>query len=135
MFYCIFYRPADEETMNTHRLTEVCRIQDISVFVPMLQQLRTALNEARGAAETFAFPGASLLTVEKLRSLCLSTFYDNCSPHALNGGYNGVWDTCFERLLATHGLHTAKNQKSIHINHAGRARLSRDATKTKWPPH
>ena len=40
--------------------------EEILVFVTVLQQLRARLNEAYGKAETFAFLGALLLTVEKL---------------------------------------------------------------------
>ena len=71
--------------------------EDVRVFVAASRQLCSRLNEAYGEAEMFAFLGALLMTMEKLKTSCLSTLYElNRSPYALNGDYKGVRDACFE---------------------------------------
>ena len=46
--------------------------EDICVFVATFRQLRAKLNEACGEVKTIAFLGASLLTMEKLKTSFLS---------------------------------------------------------------
>ena len=61
--------------------------EDDRFFGAASRQLCSGLNEACGEVETFAFLDVSLLTVEKLKTSCLSTLYDlNHSPYAQNGG-------------------------------------------------
>ena len=50
--------------------------EDVRVFVATSRQLCSGLNKVKGKAETFAFLGALLLTVEKLKTSCLNTLYD-----------------------------------------------------------
>ena len=63
------------------------REEDVRGFGAASRQLCSGLNEACGEAETFAFLGALLMTVEKLKTSCLSSLYDlNHAQYAQNGG-------------------------------------------------
>ena len=50
--------------------------EDVLVFVAVLQQLRSELNEACGTVEMFAFLDPSLLMVEKLKTSFMCALYD-----------------------------------------------------------
>ena len=71
--------------------------EDVHILVAALRQLYSGLNKACSKAETFAFLGASLMTVEKLKTSCLSTLYHlNRSLYAQNGSWKGVCYACFK---------------------------------------
>ena len=59
--------------------------EDVGIFVAASRQLCSGLNKACGKAETFAFLGASLMVVERLKIHVWTLCDLNGSPYAQNG--------------------------------------------------
>ena len=82
-----FPKPVDANvTTSIQAYRGLSHIENFRVFVAMSQELHSGLNKACGNVETFIFLGALLLTMEKLKTSCLSTLYNINVHRTQNGG-------------------------------------------------